>query len=204
MPGPALPDLKQFEGKTLDEVAKMWNKAPIDALMDFVLADPGRTDTIYFLASEEDLKFGLQQPWTSIGLDYGEMSLDGPMHEAHGHPRAFGSVPRFLGRYVRDEHLLSLEVRHSQAHLASSGARTSRRIEVCSAPAILRTSWFLMPIQSSIAPLMPVPDRVSEGVDVTIVNGQVEYDHGKLSGANAGRVLRGRGWQLSSQTTAPQ
>src|SRR5207245_7214765 len=63
----------------------------------------------YFMASEEDLRTGLGQPWTSIGLDAGEMSLDGPIYEAHGHPRAMGSMPRFLGRYVRDEHLMPLE-----------------------------------------------------------------------------------------------
>ncbi|HUJ30227.1 MAG TPA: D-alanyl-D-alanine carboxypeptidase/D-alanyl-D-alanine-endopeptidase [Candidatus Acidoferrum sp.] len=201
--GTHAPDLKIFEGKTLEEVARTWNKAPIDALMDFVLADPGRTDTIYFLASEDDLKFGLQQPWTSIGLDYGEMSLDGPTHEAHGHPRAFGSVPRLLGRYVRDEHLLSLE--------AAIRKLTSLPAEREQLPdrGLLRPGEFADIVVFDPDTIIDratyaEPDRVSEGVDFTIVNGQVEYDHGKLIGATAGRVLRGRGWQQSSQATAPQ
>src|SRR5438477_12993772 len=77
--------------------------------MDFVLADKSQSCAIYFMASEEDLRTGLSQPWTSIGLDAGEMSLDGPTYEPHTHPRAMGSVPRFLGHYVRREHLMPLE-----------------------------------------------------------------------------------------------
>src|SRR5205807_564927 len=100
------PDLKQFAGKTLDDVAKAWKKSPEDTLMDFVLADKAQSGAIYFMASEEDLRTGLSQPWTSIGLDAGEMSLDGPTYEAHSHPRAVGSMPRFLGHYVRGEHLM--------------------------------------------------------------------------------------------------
>ncbi len=103
------PALKQWEGKTIDDVAKAWKKSPEDTLMDFVLADSAQTGALYFMASEEDLRTGLSQPWTSIGLDANEMSLDGPMFEPHTHPRAFGSMPRFLGHYVRDEHLMPLE-----------------------------------------------------------------------------------------------
>src|SRR3989442_9990860 len=103
------PELKQFAGKTVDDLAKAWKKSPEDTLMDFVLADNAQTGAIYFMASEEDLKTGLSQPWTSIGLDSNEMSLDGPIFEPHTHPRAFGSMPRFLGRYVRDQHLMPLE-----------------------------------------------------------------------------------------------
>src|SRR5207237_9347235 len=79
------------------------------ALFDLVLADQGQTGAIYFIANEDDLRYGLKQPWISIGLDASELSLDGPLFEPHSHPRAFGSMPRFLGHYVRDEHLLTLE-----------------------------------------------------------------------------------------------
>ena len=103
------PDLKKYDGKTLGEVSKGQGKEPLDALMDFVPADKAQTGAIYLIASENDLRYGLQQPWTSIGLDGSETSLDGPMFDPHNHPRAFGSMPRFLGHYVRDEHLLPLE-----------------------------------------------------------------------------------------------
>src|SRR5579859_3623121 len=102
-------DLKQFTGKAIAEIAAAQKKDPMEALFDFILADKGQTSALYFIASEEDLQYGLKQPWTSIGLDAGELPLDGPLFEPHTHPRAFGAMPRFLGHYVRDLHLLPLE-----------------------------------------------------------------------------------------------
>jgi len=187
------PELKSFEGKTVEDVAKSWKKSPEDALMDFVLADGAQTGAIYFMASEDDLRTGLSQLWTSIGLDSGEMSLDGPLYEPHNHPRAMGSMPRLLGHYVRDEHLLPLETAirkitslpAQREHLDSRG--------------LLKTGYF-----ADITIFDPgtvidhasftKPDQLSDGIDYTIVNGQVEFDQGKLTGATAGRVLRGRGW----------
>ncbi len=188
------PDLKQFAGRTLDDVAKAWKKSPEDTLMDFVLGDKAQTGAIYFMASEEDLRTGLSQPWTSIGLDAGEMSLDGPTYESHGHPRSMGSMPRFLGHYVRDEHLLPLEAAirkitslpAQREHLDSRGLLKPgyfADITIFDPTAIIDHATFTK------------SDQLSDGIDYTIVNGQVEYDHGKLTGAAAGKVLRGRGWQ---------
>ena len=95
-------ELKKYDGKRVSEMAQAEGKDELDALFDFILADNGQTGAVYFMASEEDLQSGLKQPFTSIGLDAGEMSLDGPLFEAHTHPRAFGSMPRFLGHYARD------------------------------------------------------------------------------------------------------
>jgi len=189
-------DLKQFAGKTLDDVAKAWRKSPEDTLMDFVLADNAQTGAIYFMASEEDLRTGLSQPWTSIGLDAGEMSLDGPTYEAHTHPRAMGSMPRFLGRYVRDEHLMPLE--NAIRKITSLPAQREHLV----GRGLLKPGYFaditiFDPAAIIDHATLTKPDQLSEGVDYTIVNGQVEYDHGKLTGATAGRVLRGRGWLLS-------
>ena len=188
------PDLKQFEGKTVEEVAKVWKKSPEDTLMDFVLADNAQTGALYFMASEDDLKTGLSQTWTSIGLDANEMSLDGPIFEPHGHPRAFGSMPRFLGRYVRDEHLMPLEMAirkitslpAQREHLADRGllkAGYFADVTIFDPAKIIDHATFTNPAQ------------LSEGIDYTIVNGQIEFDHGKLTGATAGRFLRGRAWQ---------
>ena len=103
------PAIKKYDGKTLQQIASDQHKAPLDALFDLVLADKAQTGAIYFIASEDDLRYGLKQPWTSIGLDANEVSLDGLLFEPHNHPRAYGSMPRFLGHYVRDLHLLPLE-----------------------------------------------------------------------------------------------
>ena len=187
------PELKQFEGKTVEDVAKSWKKSPEDTLMDFVLADKAQTGAIYFMASEEDLRIGLSQPWTSIGLDAGEMSLDGPIYEPHAHPRAMGSMPRFLGRYVRDEHLMALEsairkitsLPAQREHLESRGLLK---------PGYFADITIFDPATIIDHATFTKPDQLSDGIDFTIVNGQVEYDHGKLTGATAGRILRGRGW----------
>lgn len=103
------PDWKKYDGHMLDRIAAEQKKEPLDALFDLVLADKTQTGAIYFIANEDDVRYGLKQPWTTIGLDAGELSLDGPLYEPHSHPRAFGTMPRFLGHYVRDERLLPLE-----------------------------------------------------------------------------------------------
>ena len=190
-------ELKQFEGKTLEDVAKAWKKSQEDTLMDFVIADSAQTGALYFMASEEDLKTGLEQRWTSIGLDANEMSLDGPIFEAHTHPRAFGSMPRFLGHYVRDEHLMPLETAirkitslpAQREHLESRGILKPgyfADVTIFDPATIIDRATFVSPTQ------------LSEGIAYTIVNGQIEYDHGKLTGATAGKVLRGRGWQTGT------
>ena len=193
------PELKQFEGKTLDDVAKAWKKSQEDTLMDFVIADSAQTGALYFMASEEDLKTGLEQRWTSIGLDANEMSLDGPIFEAHTHPRAFGSMPRFLGHYVRDEHLMPLE---SAIRKITSFPAQREHLEN---RGILKPGYFadvtiFDPATIIDKATFTSPTQLSEGIAYTIVNGQIEYDHGKLTGATAGKVLRGRGWHRETET----
>ena len=188
------PELKQFEGKKLEEVAQTWKKSPEDTLMDFVLADSAQTGAIYFMASDEDLRTGLSQAWTSIGLDANEMSLDGPSYEPHTHPRAMGSMPRFLGHYVRDEHLMPLETAirkitslpAQREHLAGRGLLK---------PGYFADITIFDPATIIDHATFAKPDQLSVGIDFTIVNGQAEYQQGKLTGAVAGMVLRGRGWQ---------
>jgi N-acyl-D-amino-acid deacylase len=182
-------DLKRFTGKTVAQIAAEQNKDPLDALMDFVVADKGQTNALYFIASEEDLQYGLKQPWTSIGLDAGELSMDGLLFEPHTHPRAFGSMPRFLGHYSRDLHLLPLEqaVRKitslpaQREHLAGRG--------------LLKENFFadvtlFNPASITDRATYTEPAQISEGVKYVFVNGQLEYENGHLTGAQAGRALR--------------
>ncbi|MEK6566889.1 MAG: amidohydrolase family protein, partial [Bacteroidota bacterium] len=103
------PDLKQFEGKRLSEVARTWKKDPYEAMFDFVLADSSRTSRIKFSMNEQDLRLAMAQPWTSFCTDAGNRAADGPLFEGKPHPRAYGSFPRVLGRYVRESNLLSME-----------------------------------------------------------------------------------------------
>lgn len=174
-------DLKRFDGKTLAEVAAAWNKSPEDTLMDLVLADKARTYAVDFFGSEEDLKTGLVQPWTSIGLDAPEMSLDGPAFSSHTHPRAFGSMPRFLGYYFRDQHLLPIETAirkitslpAQREHLEGRGLLK---------PGFFADITIFDPATIIDHATYTKPDQLSTGVDYVIVNGQLEYDGGKLTG----------------------
>ncbi len=187
------PDFKQYNGKTLAEFATEQKKDPVDALMDLVLADKAQTGAIYFIASEDDLRFGLKQPWASIGLDASEMSLDGPLFDAHTHPRAFGSMPRFLGHYSRDQHLLPLE--QAIRKITSLPAQRERLRE----RGLLREGCFaditiFDPTTIIDKATYENPAQLSEGVKYVFVNGQLEYEEGKLTGAMAGRALHGPAW----------
>lgn len=186
------PDLKKYDGQTLAQIAASQHKAPLDALFDLVLADKARTGAIYFIASEADLRYGLKQPWTSIGLDGPEMSLDGPTFEPHSHPRALGSMPRFLGRYVRDQRLLPWE--QAIGKITSLPAQRERLRD----RGLLKEGYFAditifdpATIQDKATYESPV--QLSEGVKYVFVNGQLEYENGNLTGVKAGRILYGPG-----------
>src|SRR5215471_11680844 len=190
------PDLKKYDGQTLAQVSSSQGKDPLDALMDLVLGDNAQTGALYFIASEDDLRYGLKQPWTSIGLDAGELSLDGPIFEPRSHPRAFGSMPRLLGHYVRDEHLLPLE--QAIGKITSLPAQRERLQD----RGLLKEGFYADITIFDPATIIDKatyenPTQLSEGVKYVFVNGKLEYEAGTLSGARAGRVLRGPGWNGS-------
>lgn len=186
-------ELKKYDGMTIAEIAKAEKKTELDALLDFVLADHAQTGAMYFVASEQDLMYGLKQPWVSIGLDMNELSLDGILFEPHTHPRAFGSMPRFLGRYVRDQQLLPLaeairkitSMPAQREHVAGRG-----QIQL----GFYADITIFDPATIIDEATYKAPTKLSRGVDYVFVNGQLEYDHGTLTGVHAGRPLRGPGW----------
>ena len=187
------PELKKYNGKTVADMAKAENKDELDALFDFVIKDNAQSGALYFMASEEDLIYGLKQPWTSIGLDASESPLDGPLYEPQSHPRAFGSMPRFLGRYVRDQKLMPL----SEAIRKITSMPAQRQHLVGRGQ--LQVGYFAditIFDPNSIIDRATYTDstKLSEGIDTVLVNGQVEFEHGALTGVNAGRALRGPGW----------
>jgi N-acyl-D-aspartate/D-glutamate deacylase len=187
------PDLKQFDGQTLAQIAEAQKKDPLDALFDLVIDDKARTGAIYFIANEDDLKFGLQQPWTSLCLDANELSLDGPLFEPHTHPRAFGAMPRFLGHYIRDEHLLPLE--QGIRKMTSLPAQREHLVD----RGLLKQGFFaditiFDPATVRDRATYQNPAQLSEGIKYVFVNGQLEYEEGRLTGTKAGAVLHGPGW----------
>ena len=182
-------DLKQFTGKTVAQIATEQKKDALDAMFDFILADKGQTGALYFIASEEDLQYGLKQPWTSIGLDANEMPPDGPLFEPHAHPRTWGSMPRFLGHYVRDLHLMPLEqaIRKITALPAQREHLTGR--------GLVKEGFFADITIFDPATIIDKatyanPTQISQGIKYVIVNGQVAFEDGHLTGAMAGRALK--------------
>jgi N-acyl-D-amino-acid deacylase len=192
------PDIKKFDGKTIAQIAAEQKKGPLDALMDLILADQGQTGALYFIASEDDLRYGLRQSWTSLCLDASEASLDGPLFEPHDHPRTYGAMPRFLGHYARDLHLLPLE--QAIRKMSSLPAQRERLWD----RGLLKEGYFaditiFDPATISDKATYQNPARLSEGVKYVFVNGELEFEGGRLTEVKAGRVLRGSGWKPQNE-----
>ena len=186
-------DLKQYEGKTVAQIAKMQNKDPLDALMDLVIADRDNVGAVYFLMSEDDVKLAMRQPFVSVGTDYGEINPTGPLGESKSHPRAYGSFARILGKYVREEHNLQLEdAIRKFTSLPAQREKLDHR-------GLLRTDYF-----ADIAIFNPAtvrdtatfddPNRPSVGFEYVFVNGVLSLEHDKVTGQLGGRPLRGPGY----------
>jgi len=188
------PKLKQYTGMTVAQMAAARKRPPLEALFDFILEDGGQTSALYFMASERDNQFAWQQSWTSVGLDASEMSLDGPLYEPHAHPRAWGSMPRVLGSFVRDKHLTTLD--EAVRKITWLPAQRERLVD----RGLLKPGFFADIAVFSAQKIQDhatfaKPDQISTGVEYVFVNGQLAYEQGKLTGAKAGRALRGAGWR---------
>lgn len=186
------PDLKKYNGKTVAEMAAGEKKSELDALFDFIIADQAQTGALYFMASEQDMLYAMKQPWTSIGLDASEAALDGPLYEPFQHPRAFGSMARFLGRYVRDQKLISLEeaIRKITSMPAQREHLTDR--------GLIKSGFYaditvFDPLTIIDQATYQNPNQLAKGVDYVLVNGQVEFANGATTGTKAGRALWGPG-----------
>jgi N-acyl-D-amino-acid deacylase len=195
-------ELKQFEGKTVAEMAAARHQMPLDALMDFVVEDNLQSGALYFIASEPDLQTGLKQEWTSIGLDANEESLDGPLFGSHDHPRTWGSMPRLLGHYSRDLHLMSLA--QAVRKITSLPAQRMRLVD----RGMLKPGYFaditiFDPLKIIDHATYTAPGQLSEGVAFVLVNGQVEFEQGRLTGVKAGVPLRGPGWKPGADSSGP-
>jgi len=188
-------ELAKYEGKRLNDAAKLMGKNDeIDALFDLLIADNAQTGMVVFLMNEDDVKLALKQPWVSIGVDHGAVSLTGPLAEGKAHPRGYGSFPRILGRYVRDERLLSLEeairkmtsLAANRVHLADRG--------------LLKPGYFadivvFDPQQVRDVATFDDPNRLSTGMRFVLVNGGIVVFAGKQTNALPGRPLRGPGYK---------
>ena len=187
------PALKKYEGKNLAQIAQAENKDPFDAMLDFVIADHDNTGAVYFEMSEPDVRLAMQQPWISVDNDYSAINPEGPLGDTKSHPRAYGSFPRILGKYVRDEHLLPLE-----AAIRKFTSLPAQR-EHLRDRGLLRQNYFaditiFDPQKVHDVATFDDPNRTSEGIEYVFVNGVLSLEKGKLTGRLGGRGLRGPGY----------
>ena len=187
-------DLEAMQGKRLSEIAAAQHKDPLDALLDLILADHGQTSAIYFMMSENDLRAAMKAPFVSFCTDSGARANDGPLAGTKSHPRGWGSYPRILGWYVRDERILTLEQAiHKMTEMPAKRVGLVER-------GLLREGkladiTIFDPLHVRDRATFETPNQHPEGIKYVAVNGQISVADGKRTPALAGRVLRGPGYR---------
>ena len=187
------PQLLPLQGKTLAEIARIGNKDPMDALFDLLIEDHALTSVAVFGMSEPDVALALQQPWVSVDNDSSGTSPDGILGQEHPHPRAYGTFPRILHKYVREERKLTLEdaVRKFSALPAQRMRLTDRGVLKAGLWADL---VIFDPARVHDVATFDNPNQLSEGMEYVLVNGVPVIDHSEMTGALPGKVLRGPGY----------
>jgi dihydroorotase/N-acyl-D-amino-acid deacylase len=185
-------DLRKYEGKTLTAIGQELNKDPRDVVMDFVIADRAQSGVIISIMTEDDVRLALADPLVSVGTDAGARAEDGPLSESRSHPRAWGSFPRILGHYVRDEHLLTLE-----EAIRKMTSRAAIRVGLIDR-GILRPGFAADVVLFDPATIHDVatfedPTHYSVGIRWVLVNGRAVVADGKPTAERPGQVLRGPG-----------
>src|SRR6266566_4069126 len=184
--------LKPLTGKTLAEVAKMRGKDPIDTIMDLISEDESRIGTVYYLMSEENVKKELRKPWISFGSDEASQAPESPFTKSNPHPRAYGNFARVLGKYARDEKVLSMsDAVHRLSGLPATNLGLDRR-------GFLKEGMFadvvvFDPVTITDHATFEKPHHYATGVKHVLVNGVQVIKDGEHTGAKPGRALWGPG-----------
>ena len=185
--------MAKYQGMRIDEIAKQWHEDPIDAICDFLVKDHASTEVAVFGMSEPDVALILQQPWASIDNDASGTAPDGIMGEEHPHPRAYGTFPRIVAKYVNQEHKLTLEdairkftsLAAQREHLQDRGVLK---------PGMWADVVVFDPAQLHDVATYDDPNRFSVGMQYVLVNGVPVVDQGNMTDALPGQVILGPGY----------
>ena len=186
--------LGHLTGKTLAEVAKMRGKSPAETAIDLVIEDDSRVGTIYFLMSEENVKRQIKLPWVSFCSDEGSFAPEGVFLRSNPHPRAYGSFARLLGKYVRQEKVITLtEAIRRLTSLPAENLKLDRRGK-------LKKGYYADVVVFDPETIIDhatfeKPHQYATGMVHVFVNGTQVLKDGKHTGAKPGRVVRGPGWK---------
>ena len=183
------PKLLPLEGKTIAEIAKLWNKDPIDTVFDLLIEDEAFTQVAFFLMSEPDVALALQQPWVSVCNDSQGTATDGLLGKEHPHPRAYGAFPHILRQYVREERKLTLEEAIRKFTALPAGRMRFADRGVLKAGMWADVVVFDPEAVRDVA-TFENPNQLSEGMQFVLVNGVPVIDSGKMTNALPGRVVR--------------
>jgi N-acyl-D-amino-acid deacylase len=183
---------RQWQGRTLADIAAERGTDPLDAALDLIASDRSRVQSAFFSMSEANLRKALRRPWVAISSDGTSMAPEGAFLRAPTHPRSYGSFARVLGHYVRDEKLLALgdAIRRMSGLPAATLGLAER--------GLLREGYFADVVvfdPAAVADLATFadPHQLSVGVTEVLVNGQVTVAGGRYAGPLAGRALTGPG-----------
>jgi dihydroorotase/N-acyl-D-amino-acid deacylase len=187
------PELLPLQGKRLSEVAAMWKEDPIDALCDILIKDKAFTQVAVFGMSEPDVLLALKQPWVSIDNDSSGTSPDGLLGQEHPHPRAYGTFPRILRKYVREEKELTLP-----DAIRKFSALPAQRMRLADRGVLKQGMWadvvVFDPAKIADKSTFENPNQFSVGMEYVLVNGVPVIEDSKMTGALPGKVLRGPGY----------
>jgi dihydroorotase/N-acyl-D-amino-acid deacylase len=187
------PQLQALQGKTIADIARLWGKDPIDTVFDLLIQDDAYTYVAVFGMSEPDVSLALMQPWVSVNNDSQGTAPDGLLGKEHPHPRAYGTFPRILRKYVREEKKLRLE-----EAIRKFTALPAQRMRLADRGVLKAGMWadvvVFDPQTVSDRATFENPNQLSEGMQYVLVNGVPVIDGGKPTDSLPGKVLRGSGY----------
>ena len=190
--------LLPLQGKTLAQIAKERGKDPIETLMDILVEDEAFTYNAVFGMSEPDVALALQQPWTSVDNDSQGTAPDGILGREHPHPRAYGTFPRILRKYVREEHKLTLE-----DAIRKFTALPAQRMRLADRGVLKQGMWadvvIFDPDSFRDVATFDNPNQLAVGMSYVFVNGVPVIADGKMTNALPGKVVRGAGYHAENR-----
>jgi N-acyl-D-amino-acid deacylase len=184
-------------GKRLSEIAAARGRDNWDTLFSILVEDEGRVGALYHMMSEEDVKAAMQFPWVSVGTDSAAIKPEGELGRGQPHPRSYGTFPRILGHYVRDEHVIALpEAVRKMTSLAAAQLNIADR-------GTLKEGYFADVVVFDAGTVADTatferPHQYPAGVSTVVVNGVVTVRNGQHTGAHGGRALFGRGYKTGT------
>jgi N-acyl-D-amino-acid deacylase len=186
-------ELRPLTGKTLQEVADEREMDPAETAIDLVIEDDSRVDAVYFMMSEDNVRRKLQKPWVSFGSDAGAPAAEGVFMNSNPHPRAYGNFSRLLGKYVREEKIVTMqEALRRMTSLPAYNIGIDERGQL--SEGYFADVVVFDPERVADHASFEEPHQYATGVRHVFVNGEQVLRNGRHTGATPGRVIRGPGW----------